>query len=234
MPHFDIETTEGGSVRRILRDGEPYNESVSLEPLFSVVTVYFQAAAANLHLLDNEATRERRRAYGVQSFVMSLTGVEAFTNTYFRLRANELSNQRMLERIVQRHGSLTNKIRELLAMTPQSAIEDQDMILDRVHALSLLRNDLVHPHWEPASMTIVGDMPLMIDGLVHNFQAAFENPAFCREALMWCVLLVAQIGRSGGSHDFAGFLFHWTGFYGFTEQVVLTSLGLGAGIAPNR
>lgn len=226
MPHFHIETNDDGSVRRILRDGEPHAEGVSLEQLFSIVTLHFRAAGSNIRLLDTEGKSLSRCAYGVQSFLMALTGLEAFTNTYFKLRAEELGSQQMIDRLGQRHGSLTRKIRDLLATTPEARIDEQDMILDRLHELSQLRNSLVHPQWQPASMTLAGDIPLVISGLVHNFQAAFEDRGFCREALLWCLLLVARVGRSRGNPDVSGFLFHWTGTYGLSEQEIMGELGL--------
>lgn len=226
MAHYHLETNDDGSIRRILRDGEPNPTSVSLEQLFSIVTLYFKVAGSNLQLLEKEDSKPLRRAYGVQAFIMSLTGVEAFTNTYFKLRGDELADPRLAERVGKRHGSLTRKIEELLAMTPEGTIEDQATIIARLHELSLLRNTLVHPQWEPASMTLGGTAPVMIQGLVHNFQAAFEDPSFCREALMWCLLLVGRIGKARGNADLSAFLFHWTGIHGLTEAQLMSELGL--------
>jgi hypothetical protein len=226
MAHYHFETNDDGSIRRILRDGEPNPASISLEPLFSIVTLYFKVAGSNLQLLEREESPPLQRAYGIQAFIMSLTGVEAFTNTYFKLRGDELADLRLAERVGQRHGSVTRKIEELLAMTPEGSIEDQATIIARLHELSLLRNTLVHPQWEPASMTLAGTVPVMIQGLVHNFQAAFEEPSFCREALMWCLLLVARVGKARGNADLSPFLFQWTGIYGLTEAQIMSELGL--------
>lgn len=226
MAHFLIETNDDGSVQRILRDGEPHAEGVSLEQLFSIVTLYFKVARSNIEFLEKEDEKPLRRAYGVQSFVMSLTGLEAFTNTYFKLQGKELGNRKMIDRVGQQHGSLTKKVKELLAMTPEAQIEDQDTVLNRLHELSQLRNALVHPQWEPASMTLAGNTPVVISGLVQNFQAAFEDRAFCGEALMWCLLLVARIGRSRGIPDVSGFVFHWTGIFGLSEQQIMSELGI--------
>ncbi|PZR51473.1 MAG: hypothetical protein DI537_56405, partial [Stutzerimonas stutzeri] len=226
MAHYHLETNDDGSIRRILRDGEPNSTSVSLEQLFSIVTLYFKVAGSNLQLLEKEDSKPLRRAYGVQEFIMSLTGVEAFTNTYFKLRGDELADPRLAERVGKRHGSVTRKIEELLAMTPEGTIEDQATIIARLHELTLLRNTLVHPQWEPASMTLAATVPVMIQGLVHNFQAAFEEAPFCREALMWCLLLVARIGKARGNADLSSFLFRWTGIYGLTEVQLMSELGI--------
>lgn len=227
MAHYFIEMNEDDSVRRILRDGEPNAASVSLEQLYAIATLYFKIAVSNIQLLERENAKPLRRAYGVQAFVMSLTGVEAFTNTYFKLRGEELADPRLAIRVAQRHGTVTRKLEELIAMTPESAIEDQATIIGRLHELTQLRNTLVHPQWEPASMTLEGAVPIVIQGLVHNFQAAFEDTPFCREALMWCLLLVARVGKARGSSDLSAFLFHWTGIYGLTETQIMTELGLG-------
>ncbi len=55
---------------------------------------------------------------------MRLTGVEAFTNTCFRLRGDELADPRLTERVGKRHESVTRKIEELLAMTPEGIDAD--------------------------------------------------------------------------------------------------------------
>lgn len=52
MAHFYIDSNDDGSVRRILRDGELHAEGVSLEQLFSIVTLYFKLAASNILLLE--------------------------------------------------------------------------------------------------------------------------------------------------------------------------------------
>ena len=77
-----------------------------------------------------------------------------------------MAEPRLAVGVGQRHGSVTRKIEELLAMTPEGSIEDQATIIARLHDLSLLRNTLVHPQWEPASMTLAGTVPVMIQGLV--------------------------------------------------------------------
>ena len=217
MAHYRVETNDDGSVRRILRDGEPHGDAVKLEQLFSIVTLYFKVAVSNLRLLENEQSAPLRRAYGVQSFLMSLTGVEAFTNTYFKLRGDELGDAEMVARVGKRHGSMTRKIENLLAMTPEGSIEEQALI-GRLHELSLLRNALVHPQWEPASMALAGDTNIIINGLVGNFQAAFEDPAFCREALMWCLLFVARVGKARGNADTSAFLFTGPAYTGWPKR----------------
>lgn len=75
-------------------------------------------------------------------------------------------------------------------------------------------------------MTLAGDVSIMIAGLVRNFQMAFEDGGFCRESLMWCLLLVARIGKSVGNTDVGAFMFHLTGLYGLSERQIMAELGL--------
>lgn len=226
MPHFIFDSNEDGTIARILKDGQPHDEAVRLEQAFSIVTTYFRLAASNVARMEGEAQRDARRSLGLQSFLMSLTGLEAFTNTYFHLRARELDSQTIISRIEQTHGSLSRKIEELVAMTGDGPLVDQDALIQRVFELAQLRNELVHPRWVPSALTIGGDVPVHIDGLVENRQAIFEDEVLCREALLWCLLVVARVGQARGNQDLSGFMFHWTANYGLTLEAVLQGLGL--------
>lgn len=228
MAHFTFESNEDGTVRRILKDGLPYDQPVKLEQVFSVVTIYFKLAAFNLNQMAAQEDSDVRRGFGLQSFLMSLTGLEAFTNTFFHLRAQELGNTAMLQRIEQSHGSLTRKIVDLVAMTPDGPLRDQDQLIDRIYALSQLRHEIMHPRWEPSGVTVGGEAPIVIHGLVENRQALFEDAVLCREALLWCLLVVARVGQARGNADVSGTLFHWTGNYGLTLAALLDALGLPA------
>jgi len=224
LPHFHIETGEDGSICGILKDGEPNAGGIRLEQVFSVVTTYFVAAARNLEQIGRQETATDRRLYGVQSFVMSLSGLEAFANTYFHLRAIELQNEAMVTRIKQTHGSLTRKLEDLLSLAGDGRIVDQDHLVDRIWRLSQLRNDTLHPRWEPSHLTVGSD--LAVNGLVENRQALFEDGTLCREAMLWCLLVVARVGQLRGGGDMGAFLFHWTGNYGLTLPAILEQLAL--------
>lgn len=226
MPQFTFEYSEDGTIHRILKDGVTYNESVKLEQVFSIPRTYFQLAQKNLDQMRPEQTGNERRGLGLQSFLMSLTALEAFTNTFFHLRAQELKNGQMLNRIEQKHGSLSRKIAELIAMTPDGPLNDQVALLERVYEFSELRNEIVHPRWAPSGLTIKGDVPIVILGIVENRQALFEDRQLCLEALYWCLLVVARIGQVRGDADLNGFMFHWTGIYGFSLSKLLKVLGV--------
>lgn len=226
MAHFLIETNSDGSIRQVLRDGIPHQEGVVLEQHFSIVTTYFKIAARNLAMMGSAESSEERRYLGLQSFVMSLTGLEAFANTYYHQRAQELDNDAMLSRIEQSHGSITRKIVELQEMSGDVPFHDQEMLIERLWQLSQLRNEIVHPRWQPAQITMPGEVWLSIEGLVENRQALFEESELCREALNWCLLLIARVARSLGISAIEGFMFHWTGQVGLTLEAVLSSLCL--------
>ncbi|TPI37396.1 hypothetical protein FJ414_13665 [Mesorhizobium sp. B3-1-6] len=226
MPDFVIELQEDGTIRQVFKDGEPHQGAVRLEQLFSVVTVYFKLAALNLDSMIKQEQGEQRRWFGLQSFIMSLTGLEAFTNTFFYLRGQELRSGALLKRVGQSHGSLSKKIKELIALTPDRPMRDQDRLINEIFALSQLRNEVVHPRWVPSSLTLPANAPVTIKGLVENRQALFEDQQFCREALLWCLLVVARVAESRGHLDISAFMFHWTANWGLTTPAILQELGL--------
>jgi hypothetical protein len=227
VAHFEIEQNDDGTVRQILRDGQHYNSSLKLEQLFSIPKIYFRTSKASLESMHNQPDDRTRRSLGLQVFLMALTGVEAFTNTYFHLRGIELKDERLAKRTQQGYGSLSKKILELSAMTPESEFSDKEVLLEKIFDLSQLRNEIVHPRWTPSSATFQNPAPVVIEGLVENIQATFEDAQFCGEALLWCLLLVARIGEARGEADASGFLFHWTDNYGLTLQNILNDLDLG-------
>jgi len=138
MPHFTFDLNEDGTILHILRDGHPYQEEVKLEQLFSIVTTYFKLANQNLLQMIQLENSDERRSYGLQSFLMSFTGLEAFINTYFHLRGRELGNSEIVKRVAQSHGSLSNKLRELIELTRDGPIHDQDQLINRISELSLI------------------------------------------------------------------------------------------------
>jgi len=48
MPQFEFKINEDGSIARILRGNLPHAQSVTLEQVYSVVTIYFRLAETNL------------------------------------------------------------------------------------------------------------------------------------------------------------------------------------------
>src|SRR5690606_24613541 len=140
----------------ILKDGNPHNEDIKLEQLFSIASTYFKIASFNLDNMEKSERSEGQRAFGLQSFLMSLTALEAFTNTYFHLRSHELKNDEILKRIDQNHGSISRKIVDLIEMTQDGPLKDQVRIMSKIFELSQLRNELVHPRWRPSTLMLEG------------------------------------------------------------------------------
>lgn len=223
MPHFTIESNEDGTVREILKDGQPYHEALVLEQVFGVVTTYFKLAAANIENQKMQQSNEGRRLLGLQAFLMSLTGLEAFTNVYFHLRGLQLNDAGVVARTRRTHGTLSNKLSELIDMVPGNPVLNKDDLISKVFELSQLRNEIVHPRWEPSSVTMESET-IDISGLVENRQALFENQQFCREALMWCLLVVARIGEAAGNADSSAFVLYWTGNHNLSLSDILGEL----------
>jgi len=226
MPHFSFDIGDDGTVRRTLRDGKPYQNAVKLEQVYSLVTIYFQMANQNLDNMGAATSNDQKRRLGLQSFLMSLTGIEAFINTYFHVKAIDIGNEAMIDLISKPYGSLTRKLSKLIDMTPDGPLRDQDTLVERLLGFYQLRNEIVHPKWVPSALTVEGEVPLIIGGLVENRHALFEDETMCSEAMYWCLLIVARVGEAAGYQQLGGFLFHWTGHYGLTLSKILERLEL--------
>lgn len=225
MPHFTLLTDQDGNVQQVLKDLQPAG-AISLEQYFAIVTIYFRSAQANLTAMEAASDHSERRLLGVQSFLMSLTGLEAFVNTFFHAHARDIANDQIIKRIRQSHGSLSRKIEELIALSDLAPLKDQKVLLDRVFQLSQLRNEIVHPRWDPATLTVSGGQTVHFDGLVENRQTLFEDPVLCREALAWCLLVIARIAQAQGAQDIRSFMFYWTDNYDLGLNAILKDLGL--------
>ncbi len=226
MSHYFLQADADGKIQQIFKDGEAFSGSISLETPDAIVRIYYDLAAHNLQQMLTQADNQMRRRFGLQSFLMSLTGLEAFTNTFFHLRAIELNNNAMLERIGQTHGSLSRKISDLIGMSNDGPFVDQEAMIEKIFELSQLRNEIVHPRWQPSSMTFHdGGVPMIFQGMVQNFQAAFEEEGFCREAYLHCLLLPARYSEALGHDDISGFMFRWCARYQLSMEQLLGELG---------
>lgn len=227
MPHFTFISNDDDTIAQVLKDGQPYDEGVKLEPAWQIVSTYFKLAGGNLKPMAKTADDEARRFHGLQAFLMSLTGVEAFTNIFFQLLADELNKPDLLKKVRQQ-GPLVPRLTACIGLAFDAPLENQAMLLQRVRELYQLRNQIVHPRWDPASITIVSEYPIMISGLAQNFQRTFEDVTFCHEAFFWCLLLIARIGKARGNNEegVGAFCFQWAGMYGLRESWLLTQLNL--------
>ncbi|WP_156457917.1 hypothetical protein [Sphingomonas sp. Leaf412] len=223
---------DDGSVRQLLRDGEPYDRAIRLEPAYAIVSTYFRLSASNIAGLAGAADDELRRFHGIQAFLMALTGVEAFTNVFFTLRARETGDDALKAIVDAKKGSLLARLERCVERAFAASLDDQEALIGRLRELFAMRAQIVHPRWDPASATIGGFIPLHIDGLSMNFQSSFEDERLCREAFLWCLLLVIRVAKAAGAGDVAAFCRFWTGQENVSEEAVLRQLGLGADDAP--
>jgi len=226
MSNFTFATNADGSIKQIYKDGQPYNQAVRLERPFDLVSIYFKAARGNLSEMRDEANSESLRSYGLQSFLMSLTAVEAFTNVFFHMYADEHQRADIKNR-GHKKDSLLKRLEDLIQLSFGAPLEDHDVILGKIKELYQLRSDTVHPRFDPSSIAMTVPMPILIQGMTVNFQAVFDDHDFCMEAHLWCMLLVARIAKAAGTHDLSAFYFQWTGtIQGLTEDYLLDRLGL--------
>jgi hypothetical protein len=225
MPHYNIQADADGKIQQIFKDGEAFSGSVALETPDAIVRIYYESAAQSLQRMATQADSLIRRSLGLQSFLMSLTGLEAFANTFFHLRALELQNDNMVRRISQKHGSLSQKISDLIGISNDGPLIQQQELINKISELSQLRNEIVHPRWQPASMTLhnIG-IPISFHGLAQNFQAVFENVDFCKAAYLHCLLLPARYSQALGHDDISGFMFRWCSRYQTSMNQLLEEL----------
>lgn len=97
MPDFLIELNKDGTIRQTYKDGMPI-PGAKLEMRESIVQTYFKACEKNLlEMKKITDDSDLRRLFGLQSFLMSLLGVEAFLNVFFHAVAREKKPRRCLE-----------------------------------------------------------------------------------------------------------------------------------------
>jgi hypothetical protein len=226
MPHFTVTTNEDGSVSELLEDGVKCDRAIKLEPANAIVATYFKIAASNLNFMKCENSDVSRRFHGLQAFLMALTGVEAFTNVFFTLLGRERQDEALLNKVDEKFGPLVPRLKSCIELAFNEPIADQVRVLEQIRSFYAMRNQIVHPRWQPSSVNIGGEWLLSIEGLALNFQAAFEDERFCREAFFWCLLLVSSIGHATGNESTDGFCFHWTGQYDLSIPSIMAELGI--------
>ena len=118
MPHFEYEFNDDDTIRQVTKDGVPLARGTTLEMPQGIVQTYYKAAyrhlqAMTLHAEDHELNRH----HGLQCFIMSLVGVEAFLNVFFHL----VGRQRNLPNVVEMANRTNMTIETKLSSLPRQA-----------------------------------------------------------------------------------------------------------------
>ena len=228
MVEFVVELDKDNKRKAAFKDGVPFDQDLQLEPVHEIVKIYFQLANQNLYAMSKSADQKEKRSFGLQAFLMSLTGLEAFANCYFHIRGAEKNLQDIVKHVDQR-SSLSKKLGNLVELVGDGPLVDQEALLQWVFLLAEKRHEIVHPKWTSSSLIMVdshGAEFLTIKEIGENPNTYFDSLQNCQRALHWCVLVVLRVAESRGNPDPAGFLFHWTGFINLTMAEVLSELGM--------
>jgi|LNAP01.1.fsa_nt_gb hypothetical protein len=219
MPHFELDLDQDGSARAIYKDGELIEGAISLESPNSIVQTYFASAIRNIDAMtvgddpDGDRARDNRH-FGLQSFLMSLVGTEAFLNIYF----HQLGNLQGLPDVIDLATSdkpIEHKLSHLPRRAFGSPLPNSKKLCAKMRELYDLRSNMVHPKWTPSSIAFDG---MMYAGFVDNQQKLFENREFCRETLRWCLLVIARIGVHSGSTRW-DFVYNWSMIHETNESL---------------
>jgi hypothetical protein len=159
---FEYEPNTDGRIKTIYKDGKSLKKSVRLEMPQNIVQTYFTSAAVNLSEMTTDPEhRQRNRHYGLQAFLMSLVGLEAFLNVHFHMLGREMNLPRVVEAVTTGNGTVQSKIKNPSHACYGTHIPGQRTINKRIRELYNLRSDIVHPKGEPSRIGMPG---LIIQG----------------------------------------------------------------------
>jgi hypothetical protein len=215
----DGDDGDDGKIKAIYKDGQPLSTAVSLEMPQAIVQTYFKSAFRDYRAMTaNAEDKDDNRHHGLQSFLMSLTGLEAFLNVHFHMVGMEkglpdvvakATNDKVLNnKRFKIH--VTDKIKNLSFSCYGKGPIGGSTLNKKISELYNLRSEIVHPKWEPADLDLGG---ILINGMSNNFQQVFEDREFCLQALRWCLLVVARIGLLNNPETANLFMKRWTTFY---------------------
>ena len=166
---------------------------------------------------------------GVQSFILALTGLEAFINTYFLQRANETNNLALESKINLVKGNVGERLKKMPKLSSDRPLVEQSRLINELKTLSELRNAIVHPRWNPSSVSFQSQLPIQIHGLVINIRGVLRDQEFCESAFWKTILPIARIAEQREIEQIQEFLFHWTGLVGCSLSDVLAGAGWSHG-----
>lgn len=206
--NFEYDDDGSGRIKAIYREGKQLTKGIRLEPPSAIVQTYFKAAFRNCRAMtENEDDREDNRHNGLQSFLMSLVGLEAFLNIHFHMVGREKNLPEVIKAVTVGKSTVENKIKNLSYTCYNKHLADQKLISKKIRELYDLRSAIVHPKWEPMTL---GMAEMVIDGMSDNFQQAFEDREFVRESMRWCLLVVARVGLLNSPETADLFMKRWT------------------------
>ncbi len=208
MPHFVFDLNEDESIKAIYKDGVKLETGTRLEMPVAIVQTYFRAAIRALaRMTESDDDRESNRDNGLQAFLMSLVGTEAFLNVFFHQVGREKGLAKVIDLANKDRVPIEHKLSHLPRQAFGTQLPAQKRLNAKMRELYDLRSKIVHPRWQPSSLQMPG---LAIGDLVENSQQLFEDREFCREALRWCLLVVARIGLHAGAGRGDQFVLFWT------------------------
>lgn len=208
--NFVYDGDGSGRIKEIYKDGQRLTKAIRLEAPNAIVQTYFKAAFRNCQWMTaNSDDREDNRHYGLQSFLMSLVGLEAFLNVHFHMVGIEKHLPNVVEAVTTGKSTVENKIKNLSYACYGKHLPGQKMLSKKVRELYDLRSDIVHPKWEPTTLGMSG---IVLEGMCDNFQQVFEDREFCLEALLWCLIVVARIGLLNNVETANAFMLRWSSF----------------------
>lgn len=225
MPHFVFDMNPDDTIRAVYKDGAVMETATRLEMPLAIVRTYFKSASRDLaQMTANDANRDDNRHYGLQCFLMSLVGTEAFLNVFFHLVGRERNLPGVVDLANKDKATIEHKIAHLPRQAYGTPLPAQKQLVTKMRELYNLRSELVHPKWLPSTLAMPG---LVIDGLVDNQQKLFEDRDFCHEALRWCLLVIARIGDHAAGGPNEQFVQQWTSLAD-TNATLSEALGIPA------
>jgi hypothetical protein len=221
--NFEYDDDGSGRIKAIYREGKRLTKGIRLELPSAIVQTYFKAAFRNCRAMtENEDDREDNRHNGLQSFLMSLVGLEAFLNIHFHMVGREKSLPEVIKAVTVGKSTVESKIKNLSYACYNKHLTDQKLISKKIRELYDLRSAIVHPKWEPMTL---GMAEMVIDGMSDNFQQVFEDREFVREAMRWCLLVVVRVGLLNNPETADLFMKRWTTFSD-TNETLSRDLGI--------
>ncbi|UAK23844.1 hypothetical protein [Sphingomonas nostoxanthinifaciens] len=208
MPDFVYDLNEDGSIKAVYKDGVKLETATRLEMPVAIVQTYFRSAIRALARMTESADDgEDNRQYGLQAFLMSLVGTEAFFNVFFHQVGREKGLANVIDFANKDRVPIEHKLSHLPRQAFGTPLPAQKRLNAKMRELYDLRSKIVHPRWQPSSFVMPG---LAIGDLVENYQTLFEDREFCRDALRWCLLVIARVGLHAQVGRGDQFVEHWT------------------------